>query len=418
MFSINTNNNALAALQSLDRTQQALSQTQNEVSTGQRVASASDNPAVYAISQSMNADIAGLSAVSDSLNLDASILTTASAAASNIGSYLATLQQTVTEAQQTGIDAATMQTQIDAAVTQINEFANAATFNGVNILAASGTTGVNFTNLNIVQDVDGNAIQVANQLDSGTTSLAQTLGLTTATGQTLQVNASALEFSFDATAAIAPHDWLTLVNADGSEDVFELSDGSAPLNTTPRLNNGSVPGGSTAETAHAVMVDPATQSFSAILSTLVSAVNAAGYTAVVNADGNLDISGDLMAPVGGSLPYGNVGGPPEGLFLATGGVTTSVIDGSTTAVAVVQAAVSKMAAISANIGSSLIQVQGMENFTSALSASLTSGVGALTDADLAQESAQLTSLQTKQQLAIQSLSIANAQPQALLSLFR
>jgi flagellin len=52
-----------------------------------------------------------------------------------------------------------------------------------------------------------------------------------------------------------------------------------------------------------------------------------------------------------------------------------------------------------------------------LSNSLTSGLGALTDADMAAESAQLTSLQTKQQLGIQALSIANQQPQALLKLF-
>ncbi len=86
--------------------------------------------------------------------------------------------------------------------------------------------------------------------------------------------------------------------------------------------------------------------------------------------------------------------------------------------AVVQAAVSKMSALQAALGNFSIQVTGMSNFTSSLSSSLTSGVGALTDADLAAESAKLTSLQTKQQLAIQSLSIANAQPQALLSLFR
>ncbi|MEJ1976750.1 MAG: hypothetical protein WDN49_12170 [Acetobacteraceae bacterium] len=65
MFSINTNNNALAALQSLDMTAQELAQTQNAVSTGQKVSSAQDNPAVYSISQTMDANIAGLSAVSD-----------------------------------------------------------------------------------------------------------------------------------------------------------------------------------------------------------------------------------------------------------------------------------------------------------------------------------------------------------------
>src|ERR1700733_4450972 len=201
MFSINTNNNALAALQSLDQTAQELSQTQNAVSTGQKVSSAQDNPAVYAISQTMDANIAGLSAVSDSLNLGSSVLATASAAASSIGSYLATLQQTVTQAQQTGIDPTTMQNQIDAAVTQINEFANSATFNGANILASTTTppTGVINTSLNIVQDVNGDGLTVGNQL-SGANSLAQTLGLTSAAGENLQVSASAYQAQFTSTA--------------------------------------------------------------------------------------------------------------------------------------------------------------------------------------------------------------------------
>ena len=49
---------------------------------------------------------------------------------------------------------------------------------------------------------------------------------------------------------------------------------------------------------------------------------------------------------------------------------------------------------------------------------LNSGLGALIDADLAKESARLQALQTKQQLASQSLSIANQAPQSLISLFR
>lgn len=50
--------------------------------------------------------------------------------------------------------------------------------------------------------------------------------------------------------------------------------------------------------------------------------------------------------------------------------------------------------------------------------SLNAGVGALVDADLAKESAALQSLQIKQQLGTQSLSIANQAPQSLLSLFK
>lgn len=57
-------------------------------------------------------------------------------------------------------------------------------------------------------------------------------------------------------------------------------------------------------------------------------------------------------------------------------------------------------------------------FVSKLSDSLTAGVGNLVDADLAKESAKLQALQTKQQLGIQALSIANQAPQTILSLFR
>jgi flagellin len=53
-----------------------------------------------------------------------------------------------------------------------------------------------------------------------------------------------------------------------------------------------------------------------------------------------------------------------------------------------------------------------------LSDAVQEGLGALVDADLAVESAQLQSLQVKQQLGIQALSIANARPQTVLSLFR
>jgi flagellin len=48
---------------------------------------------------------------------------------------------------------------------------------------------------------------------------------------------------------------------------------------------------------------------------------------------------------------------------------------------------------------------------------LNAGLGALVDADLTKESAQLQSLQVKQQLATQALTIANQSPASLLKLF-
>ena len=57
-------------------------------------------------------------------------------------------------------------------------------------------------------------------------------------------------------------------------------------------------------------------------------------------------------------------------------------------------------------------------FAQKLADTLTAGIGNLVDADLAKESALLQSLQVKQQLGVQALSIANQAPQTILSLFR
>ena len=67
-------------------------------------------------------------------------------------------------------------------------------------------------------------------------------------------------------------------------------------------------------------------------------------------------------------------------------------------------------------GSAKFSIQA--TFVSKLSDTLTAGIGNLVDANMANESAMLQSLQVKQQLGIQALSIANQAPQSILSLFK
>jgi flagellin len=69
-------------------------------------------------------------------------------------------------------------------------------------------------------------------------------------------------------------------------------------------------------------------------------------------------------------------------------------------------------------GTSMQYVDNQITYNSKKNDALTDGLGALVDADLAKESANLQSLQTRQQLGIQTLSLANQGPQVLLSLFR
>ncbi|HXH46030.1 MAG TPA: flagellin [Bradyrhizobium sp.] len=150
--SLLTNSSAMTALQTLRSVSAQLATTQNRISTGQRVATASDNAAYWSIATSMRSDNAALSAVSDSLGLSAATVDTEyTALTSVIGdkeSGLTKLQALLVEAKTAGID----RTKIQADITQIQQDmklkANSATFNGINWL--STTTGTTPTSFNLV----------------------------------------------------------------------------------------------------------------------------------------------------------------------------------------------------------------------------------------------------------------------------
>lgn len=102
------------------------------------------------------------------------------------------------------------------------------------------------------------------------------------------------------------------------------------------------------------------------------------------------------------------------------GSLTAITDTATATTALgeietfIQAAVTGAASLGASAG----RIESQGEFVSKLTDALTSGVGSLVDADLEESSARLQALQVQQQLATQSLSIANQAPQAILSLFR
>ena len=72
----------------------------------------------------------------------------------------------------------------------------------------------------------------------------------------------------------------------------------------------------------------------------------------------------------------------------------------------------------ARLGTGSKSLEIHKTFVGKLSDALEKGIGNLVDADLAKESARLQSLQVKQQLGIQALSIANSAPSTILGFFR
>jgi flagellin len=125
--------------------------------------------------------------------------------------------------------------------------------------------------------------------------------------------------------------------------------------------------------------------------------------AIASADGNTKLTVDAQS-----------------LTLAGLGLTTTTLGTAalaTSALNAVTAAGNLADNRLAELGTSSNAVSTTLSFTSNLSNALTTGVGNLVDADVAAESATLQALQTKQQLGVQALSIANSSSSVLLSLF-
>jgi len=102
----------------------------------------------------------------------------------------------------------------------------------------------------------------------------------------------------------------------------------------------------------------------------------------------------------------------------TSTATISTQAKASTLVATIQTSLTNVNSAMAKLSSGAAKFSIQATFSQKLSDTLTMGIGNLVDANMAQESAMLQSLQVKQQLGVQALSIANQAPQTILGLFR
>jgi len=98
--------------------------------------------------------------------------------------------------------------------------------------------------------------------------------------------------------------------------------------------------------------------------------------------------------------------------------TISTQTKASTLVATIQSSLTNVNAALAKLSAGAAKFSIQSTFAQKLSDTLTTGIGNLVDANMAQESAMLQSLQVKQQLGVQALSIANQAPQTILGLFQ
>ncbi len=153
---------------------------------------------------------------------------------------------------------------------------------------------------------------------------------------------------------------------------------------------------------------------------------------IKNTVSNASFDGANMVATGGTTLYA-LSGPSgtqkltlaaQSLQLGGSNLSVTANAGFTTAttasnlLTTINTSITKVNSAVAKLGTEANSVTTNLNFVSALSSQLTSGIGNLVDADVAAESATLQALQTKQQLGVQALSIANSSSSNLLSLFR
>ncbi|MCG7622524.1 flagellin N-terminal helical domain-containing protein [Epibacterium sp. Ofav1-8] len=153
MSSILTNNGAMVALQTLKSVNDDLNETQTSISTGKEVGTAKDNSAVWAISKTMESDIAGFEAIEEGLAVGEATVAVASAGAEQIVEKLTEMKELIVSAQSENVDHATIQTDIDSKVEQVNAIISAAQFNGANLLA-SDIDGNTTTQMGVLASLD------------------------------------------------------------------------------------------------------------------------------------------------------------------------------------------------------------------------------------------------------------------------
>jgi flagellin len=171
----------------------------------------------------------------------------------------------------------------------------------------------------------------------------------------------------------------------------------------------------------------------AIQSSVAGSAAETAYLADFNALGT-EITAALAGANFDGINLFSAGSATNNLVVQTGTASTYTVHGAAGAATTVSTATTatRATATAANVetantafaaklgtlGSNSKSLERQLTFTSKIQDALEAGVGNLVDADLAKESARLTALQTKQQLGVQALSIANQSSSILLGLFR
>jgi len=148
--SVNTNRQAVFALQSLNQTNAELGGVQKRVSTGFRVADARDDGGAFAVAQAVRSDIAGVTTVGEQLGGTRGILSTTFAALSVVSDTQKQIRAVLTRLADAGVtdgSRTSYKEQYVLLTNQVALFIDDAFYNGRTLLATTGTSGGDITSI-------------------------------------------------------------------------------------------------------------------------------------------------------------------------------------------------------------------------------------------------------------------------------
>jgi flagellin len=393
-----TNSSALSALQSLNMTEQNLSITQNQVSSGLAVANASQNAAYWSIGQQLSSDSGIVTATNSALAQSQAVFDTATSAINSVITTINSIQTAITEAANPGADINNINTSLASLSSQLTDAIAGASFNGTNVLNGSIQGTMNF-----VSGFDASATGGSVSTISFTT---QALSGGAIVPSTVQQPAITDATTIGELQTLALTDTSTATLAYGTDQVAISS---------------SLPGGTLADTTGDTFTVTALSLNGTQTVTTYSGIDANGNATTIAAATSLGVSVTTTPAAGatvGLLAQGNynltmLGGTPAANPLSTQVSSTN----ASAMLTAVGAALQAVTSYSALIGATQDRMTAATTLNSALTTNYALGVSSLVDADMNVASTRLQALQTQQQLGIQSLSIANQNSQLILKLF-
>ncbi len=389
MTSILTNVAAMSALQTLRSIDASMEETQARVSSGLRVESASDNAAYWSIATTMRSDNMALSAVEDALGLGAAKIDTAYSGMDSAVEVVKLIKAKLVAATEDGVDKTKIQEEITQLQDQLLSIAEAASFSGENWLQADlgGTDLEKSVVASFVRDDSGNvSVKKVDYTLTSANVLFDTGGDAGLLDTQTSIEDDSITLNINTGGVITP----VTVQAYTIDDVI--------------ADTGSVFTGDSATGGALSYVKVSNDVW-------VAAVDQTGVPTqeVAFNDGTTSWAVDTTA-VPGTVTTASVSDLVIGATTTTGQLDQLI--------QMVDDALEAMTSAASALGSISTRIEMQQDFVASLTDSIDTGIGRLVDADMNEESTRLKALQTQQQLAIQSLSIANSSSEVILTLFR